>query len=200
MSSGLIAEAAGVFAVTNLDDIVILSLFFAQGAGEHGSARRVVAGQYLAFAVILAGAIGIAFGASFLPEEAIPYLGLIPITIGLRDAWKLWKNRQRGDEGEQTQTTQGGPTVRKVATTTFGNGGDNIGVYVPVFDTVGTSGTVVYAAVFLVLVGVWCVAGRFFATRPIIARALSRWGHILLPVVLITIGLIILIQGGAFGL
>jgi cadmium resistance protein CadD (predicted permease) len=200
MSSGLIAEAAGLFAVTNLDDIVILSLFFAQGAGEHGSARRVVAGQYLAFAAILAVAIGIAFGASILPMQAIPYLGLIPITIGLRDAWKLWKNRQRGDDGEQAETTQGGPTVRKVATTTFGNGGDNIGVYVPVFDTVGTRGTVVYAAVFLVLVGVWCVAGRFFAARPVIARALSRWGHILLPVVLITIGLIILIQGGAFGL
>ena len=200
MSSGLIAEAAGLFAVTNLDDIVILSLFFAQGAGEHGSARRVVAGQYLAFAAILAVAIGIAFGASFLPVQAIPYLGLIPIIIGLRDAWKLWKNRQRGDEGGQAETTQGGPTVRKVATTTFGNGGDNIGVYVPVFDTVGTRGTVVYAAVFLVLVGVWCVAGRFFATRPVIAGALSRWGHILLPVVLITIGLIILIQGGAFGL
>jgi cadmium resistance protein CadD (predicted permease) len=200
MSSGLIAEAAGLFALTNLDDIVVLSLFFAQGAGEHGSARRVVAGQYLAFAAILAVTIGVAFGASFLPKEAIPYLGLIPITIGLRDAWKLWKNRQRGDEGEQTETTQGGPTVRKVAVTTFGNGGDNIGVYVPVFDTVGTRGTIVYAAVFLILVGVWCAAGRFFATRPVIARALSRWGHILLPVVLITIGLIILIQGGAFGL
>ena len=160
----------------------------------------MVAGQYLAFAGILAVAIGIAFGASFLPKEAIPYLGLIPITIGLRDAWQLWKNRQRGDEGAQTETAQSGPTVRKVAATTFGNGGDNIGVYVPVFDTVGTRGTIVYAAVFLVLVGVWCVAGRFFASRPVIAKALSRWGHILLPGVLITIGLLILIQGGAFGL
>ena len=200
MSPGLIAQAAGLFAVTNVDDIVVLSLFFAQGAGEHGAARRVVAGQYLAFAGVLAVAIGIAFGASFLPTEAIPYLGLIPITIGLRDAWKLWKNRRPGDEGEQAEAAQGGPTVRKVAATTFGNGGDNIGVYVPVFDTVGTRGTIVYATVFLVLVGVWCVAGRFFATRPVIAQALSRWGHILLPVVLITIGLIILIQGGAFGL
>ena len=140
MSPGLIAEAAGLFAATNVDGIVILSLFFAQGAGEHGSARRVVAGQYLGFAVILVVAIGVAFGASFLPREAIPYLGLIPITIGLRDAWKLWKDRQRGDEGEQAETTPGGPTVRKVAAITFGNGGDNIGVYVPVFDTVGTRG------------------------------------------------------------
>jgi cadmium resistance protein CadD (predicted permease) len=35
---------------------------------------------------------------------------------------------------------------------------------------------------------------------PVIAKALSRWGHILLPLVLITIGLLILIHGGAFGL
>jgi len=35
---------------------------------------------------------------------------------------------------------------------------------------------------------------------PAIAKALARWGHILLPVVLITIGLLILIEGGAFGL
>jgi cadmium resistance protein CadD (predicted permease) len=29
--------------------------------------------------------------------------------------------------------------------------------------------------VFLVLVGVWCAAGRFVATRPVIAKPLGRW-------------------------
>ncbi|MDX2701381.1 hypothetical protein PV350_00765 [Streptomyces sp. PA03-6a] len=52
-------------------------------------------------------------------------------------------------------------------------------------------GMSVYAVVFLVLVAVWCFAGRHFATRPVIAKALSRWGHILLPLVLV--------EGGAFG-
>jgi cadmium resistance protein CadD (predicted permease) len=54
VNAGTIAQAAGLFAVTNFDDIVVLSLFFAQGAGWHGAARRVVAGQYLAFTAILA--------------------------------------------------------------------------------------------------------------------------------------------------
>jgi cadmium resistance protein CadD (predicted permease) len=200
MTAGVIAEAAGLFAVTSSDDIVILSLFFAQSAGQHGSARKVVAGQYLAFIAILGVAVGVTFGASFLPREALPYLGLLPIAIGLRDAWKIWRNRKHGDTGEQPETGQDGPTVLKVATTTFASGGDNIGVYVPVFADIGASETVVYCVVFLVLVGVWCAAGRFIATRPAIARPLSRWAHILLPLVLITIGLIILIQGGAFGL
>lgn len=47
---------------------------------------------------------------------------------------------------------------------------------------------------------VWCFAGRFFATCPLVAEALSRGGHVLLPVVLIAIGLLILGEGGAFGL
>jgi cadmium resistance protein CadD (predicted permease) len=200
MTAGVIAEAAGLFAVTNLDDIVILSLFFAQGAGQPGSARRVIAGQYLAFTAILAVAIAVTFGVRFLPKEAVPYLGLLPIALGLRDAWKAWQNRKPGESGEQAESGPGGPTVLKVAATTFANGGDNIGVYVPVFTNVGTGGTIVYSVVFLVLVGVWCAAGRFVATRPVIAKPLSRWGHILLPVVLITIGLLILIEGGAFGL
>jgi cadmium resistance protein CadD (predicted permease) len=33
-----------------------------------------------------------------------------------------------------------------------------------------------------------------------VARALDRWGHVLLPVVLIALGVVILAEGGAFGL
>lgn len=68
------------------------------------------------------------------------------------------------------------------------------------FATAGIGGMSVYAVVFLILVAVWCFAGRFFATRPVVARALARWGHIVLPAVLIAIGLLILVEGGAFGL
>lgn len=68
-------------------------------------------------------------------------------------------------------------------------------VYVPVFATAGTGGMWVYVAVFLVLVAVWCAAGRFLATRPVIARALGRRGHVLLPVVLVGFGLAILAEG-----
>ncbi|MGW1214516.1 cadmium resistance transporter [Streptomyces sp. NPDC002499] len=198
MNPGMVGQAIGLFAVTNIDDILILSLFFAQGAGRPGSARRIVIGQYLGFAAILAVAVAAAFGATFLPESAVPYLGLLPLTLGLKAARQAWK--QRGDEDDEQEAAEHGPAPLEVAAVTFANGGDNIGVYVPVFATAGVGGMSVYAVVFLILVGVWCFAGRYFATRPVVAKALSRWGHILLPLVLITIGLLILIEGGAFGL
>ncbi|MGE7386210.1 cadmium resistance transporter [Streptomyces sp. NPDC004126] len=201
MDLGIIGQAVGLFAVTNIDDILILALFFAQGAGHPGATRRIVLGQYLGFAAILAVAVAAAFGATFLPESVIPYLGLLPLALGLKAARQAWKDHRGGNtDEEEAQPKEGGPGPLEVAAVTFANGGDNIGVYVPVFATAGTGGMAVYAAVFLVLVAVWCFTGRYFATRPVIAKALARWGHVLLPLVLVTIGLLILIEGGAFGL
>ncbi|WP_394615649.1 cadmium resistance transporter [Lentzea sp. JNUCC 0626] len=195
MNLGTIGQAVGLFAVTNIDDIVILALFFAQGSGQRHTTRTITLGQYLGFAGILGAAVAAAFGATFLPEQAIPYLGLLPLALGIKAAVSAWQHRN--DPVEQ-QTAS--PTILAVAAVTFANGGDNIGVYVPVFATSGVSGMAVYVAVFLLLVALWVAMGRYFATRPAIARVLSKWGHVVLPVVLIGIGVLILVEGGAFGL
>lgn len=195
---GLVGQAVSMFAITNVDDIVILAVFFGQAAGQHGGAARVMAGQYLGFAAILAASVVGALGASLLPDTVIPYLGLLPLLLGLRAAWRAWRERHNADG--DTPGAGNGPTVLAVAAVTFANGGDNIGVYVPVFAAAGTGGLAVFVVAFLALVAIWCAVGRFFATRPVIARTLARWSHIVLPIVLIGIGLLILVEGGAFGL
>ena len=126
----------------------------------------------------------------------------MPLFLGLRAAWKAWREYHNGghDEGRDVASSPAGPGIWQVAAVTFANGGDNIGVYVPVFAVVGLVGMPVYVVVFLAGVAVWCAAGRLIATRPVIARALSRWGHILMPIVLIGVGAFILINGGPFGL
>jgi cadmium resistance protein CadD (predicted permease) len=201
VNAGIVAEAAGLFAVTNVDDILVLSLFFGRSAGQQGAARRIVAGQYLGFAALLAIIVAAAYGATFLPGSAVSYLGLLPLALGLRAAWQAWRDHRHGDsDGQQREHKRDDPKTLQVAAVTFANGSDDIGVYLPVLAKAGTAEIAVYLAVFLVLVGVWCAAGWFVATRPAIARVISRWGHILHPLVLITIGLFILIQGHAFGL
>ncbi|MCA1187392.1 MULTISPECIES: cadmium resistance transporter [unclassified Saccharopolyspora] len=197
MDLSTIGRAVGLFAVTNVDDILVLALFFAQGAGHRGAVRVIAFGQYLGFAAILAVSVAAAFGATFLPEGAIPYLGLLPLALGVKAAVQAW--RERGNPAEE-QRRRGGPRVLEVAAVTLANGADNVGVYVPVFATAGIGGMSAHVVVFLLLLAVWIAAGRFFATRPAIAAALSRWGHVLMPVVLIGIGVLILVEGGAFGL
>ena len=143
-------------------------------------------------------AVLVSLGAGvFLPPQAIPYFGLIPLGLGLWAAWQAW----RGDDDDDDAKVEGkNVAVWTVAGVTFANGGDNIGVYVPVFLNVGPGAVVAYCIVFLVLVAGLVGLARFVATRRPIAEVLERWEHILFPIVLIGLGAFILISGGAFGL
>ena len=194
-----VLQAIGLFAATNIDDIIVLSLFFARGAGQSGTTARILAGQYLGFAGILVAAILVTIGAgAFLPPAAIPYFGLIPLGLGLWAAWEAW----RGDDDDDDEAKVAGKKVGvgTVAGVTFANGGDNIGVYTPVFLSVEPLAVVAYCVIFLALVAVLVALARFVATRPPIAEVLERFEHILFPIVLIGLGIVILVSGGAFGL
>lgn len=189
-------QAVGLFLVTNIDDVIVLSLFFARGAGAPGTTRRIITGQYIGFGAILAVSVLVALGASaFLSEDAVAYFGLVPLLLGLYAAWQAWRNR--GDDDDDSGKAV---AVWTVAAVTFANGGDNIGVYVPVFLAVGTGAIAVYAVVFLVLVAALVFVARFVATRRPIAELLERWESVLFPLVLVGLGLVILLEGGAFGL
>ena len=194
-----VLQAIGLFAATNIDDIIVLSLFFARGAGQRGTTARILAGQYLGFAGILVAAILVTTGAgAFLPPAAIPYFGLIPLGLGLWAAWEAW--RGDGDDDDEAKVVGKKVGVGTVAGVTFANGGDNIGVYTPVFLSVEPLAVVAYCVIFLALVAVLVALARFVATRPPIAEVLERFEHILFPIVLIGLGIVILVSGGAFGL
>ncbi|MET9002885.1 cadmium resistance transporter [Amycolatopsis sp. NPDC004169] len=187
MDAGLLGRAVAMFAVTNVDDLVLLAVFFGQAAGRRG-AFKVVSGQFLGFAGILAVSVAGALGAGLLPDGAVRWLGVLPILLGIRAAWQAW--RQDDDEPPPVAGVAG------IATVCFANGGDNVGVYVPAFAASGPAGLAGYVVVFLAGVAVWCAVGRFLATRPAVARVLGRWGHVVLPVVLVALGVLILT--GAF--
>ena len=194
-----VLQAIGLFAATNIDDIIVLSLFFARGAGQRGTTARILAGQYRGFAGILVAAILVTVGAgAFLPSTAIPYFGLIPLGLGLWAAWEAW--RGDGDDDDEAKVAGKKVGVGTVAGVTFANGGDNIGVYTPVFLSVEPLAVVAYCVIFLALVAVLVALARFVATRPPIAEVLERFEHILFPIVLIGLGIVILVSGGAFGL
>ena len=73
-----------MFAVTNVDDLVLLALFFARAGSERRATWRVVAGQYLGFGAILVAAVVGALGVGLLPARVVPYLGLVLLVPGSR--------------------------------------------------------------------------------------------------------------------
>lgn len=198
MTVTALLQAIGLFVATNIDDIIVLSLFFARGAGRPGTTAKILAGQYLGFVGILAAALLVTLGAGWaLPEETIPYFGLIPLALGLWAAWQAYRG-----EGDDDDAAVSGKSVAvaTVAGVTFANGGDNIGVYVPVFLNISTPAVITFCIMFLVLVAVLVAMAKFVAARRPIAEVLERWEHILFPIVLIGLGVAILVGGGAFGL
>lgn len=194
----LLLAAAGLFVVTNVDDVVILALFFGQAAGRPHGAWRVVVGQYLGFAGILAAAVAGGLGAEAVADGAVPWLGLVPLALGLRAGREAWRERrEEGEEGDDAPAVprERGPGTWTVAAVTLANGGDNVGVYIPVFARESAAGVAAYATVFLVLVAPCCLAGHAVAARPVVARALGRWGDVVFAVVLVALGVVILAEG-----
>lgn len=205
MILGTVAGAIGTFAVTNVDDLVMLALFFGQADAHRGTAVRIVAGQYLGFMALLAVSVSTALvGETLLSPEMLAYFGFVPIILGLHAGFRVWRERRTPADSEAFRVAgteeSRGPSVSQVAAVTVANGGDNIGVYVPIFAVESVAGISVFVVVFLVGIAVCCLLARYLASRPLVAGSLARWDHIVLPVVLIGIGLLILIQGGAFRL
>ena len=51
--------------------------------------------------VAVAAAVVVALGArSFLPDDAIPYFGLIPLALGLLAAWRTWRSDDDDDDDD----------------------------------------------------------------------------------------------------
>ena len=48
MTAAALLQAIGLFIATNIDDIIVLSLFFARGAGRPGTTAKILAGHTLA--------------------------------------------------------------------------------------------------------------------------------------------------------
>src|SRR3546814_18164716 len=97
-----VRQAFGLFLATNIDDIIVLSLFFARGAGQRGTTVRILVGQYVCFAGILGAAVLVSLGAgAFLPPELIPYFGLITLGLGLWAACKSWPRLHADHEADE---------------------------------------------------------------------------------------------------
>lgn len=192
-------QAVILFFLTNLDDIIVLALFFARGQSDTKTTRKIIYGQYLGFSTALLISVGLAWGAqAVLPASALPYFGLFPICLGLYVAWVSWNERFERRDSEDDYHPPHKIRVISVALVALANGANNVAIYVPVFIASGPEITLAYSLIFLALVPSIIYSAKFLATRGVVSRFLMRWEHILFPIVLIALGVFILIDGGAF--
>jgi cadmium resistance protein CadD (predicted permease) len=175
----ILAASVTAFAVTNLDDIFLLTVFFARRVPP----RRIVAGQYLGFAAIVAISLTLVWGVSLtIPRVWMRLLGILPLAMGLKELIDAHPFKY-GDVGRPVRSF----SVLSIAAITLANGGDNVGVYVPLFVASGTHLRLILI-VYGLLVFVWCAVGKWFGRHALILKSLARWGHWIVPFVLIGLG------------
>jgi cadmium resistance protein CadD (predicted permease) len=177
----VLVASVTTFAATNIDDFFLLTLFFARQIPT----RRVVAGQYLGFAVIILLSLLGALLTLAIPIYWSRVLGLLPLALGIKGLMKIGR---AGDESEPFEQKQ---SVGAIAILTLSNGADNVGVYVPFFRFNGHHLWFILI-VYAVLVGFWCLVGRRLGRHPVVLRTLGRVGPWLVPFVLIGLGVYIL--------
>jgi cadmium resistance transport/sequestration family protein len=210
--AGAIITGITAFAATNIDDIVILMLFFAQ-VNATFRRRHIIAGQYLGFTVLIIASLPGFFGGLIVPRAWIGLLGLVPIAIGIS---QLVNREKHADEVQAVSdgferssantpilsslTSILSPQTYNVAAVTLANGGDNIGIYVPLFASSDFATLGVILSVFFLLVGVWCYVANQLTRQPAVAHFLTRYGKALVPFVLIGLGVFILFESGTYRL
>src|SRR5687768_14137157 len=85
---GVLGVAVVVFAATNVDDVFLLAAFFAD---RHLRARSVVLGQFLGIGALVAASAAAAWAALAVPAGYPALLGAVPLALGLRGLWGLWR-------------------------------------------------------------------------------------------------------------
>ncbi|ARV57844.1 transporter [Nostocales cyanobacterium HT-58-2] len=197
MSTLITAIPTGVaaFVATNLDDIVILTLLFSQ-VNTTLRYRHIVVGQYLGFTVLVAISLLGFFGSFMLPSVWTDISGFIPIAVGLNRLVNL--DEDDSDEKPATRSSLFFSNRRllsahiySVAAVTLAIGGDNIGIYTPLFANTKLTSLLVILIVFFLLVGVLCYSAYLLTHQKAIALMIEHYSNSLVPFLLIGLGVFI---------
>jgi cadmium resistance protein CadD (predicted permease) len=191
----VVGLAVVMFASTNIDDVFVLLSFFAD---QTFRAHQIVVGQYLGIGVLVLGSIMASLISLVLAPAHVGLLGILPVLIGLKklvDLQRAGSDAQMGKQGNA-----GLCNALSVAAVTIGNGGDNIGIYTPVFATRSMPEIALIILVFAAMVAVWLAFSHWLVNHPKLGAPIHLYGHIATPFILIGLGLFILYRAGSLSL
>jgi len=181
------------FISTNIDDIFILMLFFAQET-KPSQKRQIVYGQYLGIFSTVAVSMAGAWILKLISLERLHFLGLVPLGMGIREIVKHFKEEDGSEnpEKEPVSIKKEKNLLWSVMLLAIANGADNLGVYIPLFAGYHAGQMVVVCSVFAVMIGLWCLLAEKIVSFEQLGNILRKYRYVIVPVVLIGLGLHIL--------
>lgn len=200
----LIGVAIVLFASTNVDDVFVLLGFFSD---PKFTLSQVVTGTYIGLASLYAASVVASLISLVVAPAYVGLLGLAPIVIGMKQVWELRSGgnsrppeSDRPESREPERARGGHGNVASVAAITLANGGDNISIYTPLFAARSGRDIAVIGIVFVLMTALWIAAAHYLTHHPTLGAPIRRYGHRLVPFVLIALGALILYEAGSFRL
>ncbi|MEH1839106.1 MAG: cadmium resistance transporter [Nostoc sp.] len=209
--STLIIGISTAFATT-FDDNLYLTAFFGK-VNRSFRPKHIVLGEFLGFTALVFASLPGFFGGLIIPSTWIGLLGLLPVAIGISNlisqeeedtvqavSIDLTSRVKSGRQKKSLLETIRDPQTYRVSAVTIANGGNNIGIYVPLFasSNLPSLGVILCACYFTV--GMWCLLSYNLTRNPLMAPVLTRFGRKIFPFVLIYLGLSILIKSETYRL
>jgi cadmium resistance protein CadD (predicted permease) len=184
-----VVTVVALFAGTNVDDMVIISLLSGYArAGRPPTYRQIWAGQYVGFGVLIGASLALGRGLALAPERFLWVLALVPFGVGAFGLVNVIRSRRNGEE-PKSPPPRG---MYGVAAITIVDGGDDLAAYTPFYATIHTGEIVVSIAVFAVIIAVWCLIGRRISRYKRVADVIDDYGDWILPVTMMLLGLYVL--------
>ncbi|HLN35657.1 MAG TPA: cadmium resistance transporter [Nitrososphaeraceae archaeon] len=193
--SYLMILGISAFVSTNIDDIFLLIVFFSNSLKF--PKYQVVIGQYIGIGLLITISIIASLISLVIPSFLIGFMGIIQIIIGIKKLIEYYKKKKERDTTSKntlTRTPNSSLSFLSVAAVTFSNGGDNIGIYTPLFANKNTiDQIVILVVIFIIMTAVWCSIGYYLVNHSFLANRIWRIGHLILPFVLIGLGIYIMV-------
>lgn len=187
----LLLTSVIAFIATNIDDLFILMLFFSNSRFKNS---HIIIGQYVGImSLILISTVGYFFK-FIIPASFINLLGLLPIAIGIKELINLKRHKVSPNEEIVQNEKFKKSSILSVALVTFSNGGDNIGIYMPLFVSLNLYQISIVIGTFLLMTSIWCFISYNLINHRILGDKIKKYGHIIFPFVLIALGIFILIK------
>ncbi|WJI90569.1 cadmium resistance transporter [Weissella viridescens] len=186
------------FISSNLDDLVILTILYAE-ATNRKQRSTILFGQLLGIGAILVLSIACVTMLHAFNLNYLNLLGIFPLLMGMSGFYKLYKADETAKKETAYHTkvkkqvhTATGLTLGTIMTLTISNGADNMGIYIPLFSKYSNARMWGVLGLFIIMIPIWCWIGQLISDLPVIRNFVQKYQKILVPVIYVGLGLYIL--------
>lgn len=192
-----ILEAIITFVSTNVDEFFILIALYLQ-VGINLKRSNIIIGQYIGLTTLILISILGSLGTKLILDKYFPFLGIIPILIGIKGLVVYLKNKKDNsfDENELTfnKPQSSLKHIVRIALIFLVSGTDNISLYIPLFAKQSIPEIFLTILIFYIFLSFYNKLAETVSNIPGLKMSAQKYKDVLIPIIFIGLGAYIILS------